>query len=230
LDLWVFSYVFQIRTKLQLPYLLLPSTTSIKGSKRVSKMTKKIAIYARVSTDKQTCENQLLELRIIAKRMGYEVVSEFIDNGISGSKGREGRPALDLMMKSATQRKFDMVMCWSIDRLGRSLQNLVEILNELQSMRIDLFFLQQGMDTSTPSGRMIFSVFGAIGEFERNLIRERVIAGQKRAVANGVKMGRPSKMNEGMRSAIQLLREKGMGIKQIAKQLQVGIGTVYSVI
>ena len=191
---------------------------------------KKIAIYASVSTDKQTCENQLLELRIIAKRMGYEVVSEFIDNGISGSKGREGRPALDLMMKSATQRKFDMVMCWSIDRLGRSLQNLVEILNELQSMRIDLFFLQQGMDTSTPSGRMIFSVFGAIGEFERNLIRERVIAGQKRAIANGVKMGRPSKMNDGMRSAIKLLREKGMGIKQIAKQLQVGIGTVYSVI
>ena len=193
-------------------------------------MTKKIAIYARVSTSSQDSSNQLLELRIIAKRMGYEVVSEFIDNGISGSKGREGRPALDLMMKSATQRKFDMVMCWSIDRLGRSLQNLVEILNELQSMRIDLFFLQQGMDTSTPSGRMIFSVFGAIGEFERNLIRERVIAGQKRAVANGVKMGRPSKMNEGMRSAIQLLREKGMGIKQIAKQLQVGIGTVYSVI
>ena len=191
---------------------------------------KKVAIYARVSTSSQDSSNQLLELRIIAKRMGYEVVSEFIDNGISGSKGREGRPALDLMMKSATQRKFDMVMCWSIDRLGRSLQNLVEILNELQSMRIDLFFLQQGMDTSTPSGRMIFSVFGAIGEFERNLIRERVIAGQKRAVANGVKMGRPSKMNDGMRSAIQLLREKGMGIKQIAKQLQVGIGTVYSVI
>ena len=191
---------------------------------------KKVAIYARVSTSSQDSSNQLLELRIIAKRMGYEVVSEFIDNGISGSKGREGRPALDLMMKSATQRKFDMVMCWSIDRLGRSLQNLVEILNELQSMRIDLFFLQQGMDTSTPSGRMIFSVFGAIGEFERNLIRERVIAGQKRAIANGVKMGRPSKMNDGMRSAIKLLREKGMGIKQIAKQLQVGIGTVYSVI
>jgi DNA invertase Pin-like site-specific DNA recombinase len=97
-------------------------------------------------------------------------------------------------------------------------------------MKIDLFFLQQGMDTTTPSGRMIFSVFGAIGEFERNLIRERVIAGQKRAVANGVKMGRPSKMNDGMRAAIQLLREKGMGIKQIARELKVGIGTVYSVI
>lgn len=193
-------------------------------------MIKKIAIYARVSTDKQTCENQLTELRATAQRMGYTVVAEFLDSGISGMKTRQDRPALDSLMKSATQRKFDMIMCWSIDRLGRSLQNLVEILNELQSMKIDLFFLQQGMDTTTPSGRMIFSVFGAIGEFERNLIRERVIAGQKRAVANGVKIGRPSKMNDGMRSAIKLLRDKGMGIKQIAKELQVGIGTVYSVL
>ena len=191
---------------------------------------KRIAIYARVSTDKQTCENQLQELRVIAERMNYTIVAEFVDNGISGMKTRQDRPALDQLMKSATQRKFDMVMCWSIDRLGRSLQNLVEILNELQAMKIDLFFLQQGMDTSTPSGRMIFSVFGAIGEFERNLIRERVIAGQRRAVANGVKIGRPSKMNDGMRSAIQLLREKGMGIKQIARELKVGVGTVYTVI
>jgi len=191
---------------------------------------KRIALYARVSTDKQTCENQLQELRTIAERMNYTIVTEFVDNGISGMKTRQNRPALDQLMKSATQRRFDMVMCWSIDRLGRSLQNLVEILNELQALKIDLFFLQQGMDTSTPSGRMIFSVFGAIGEFERNLIRERVIAGQKRAVANGVKIGRPSKMNDGLRSAIQLLREKGMGIKQIARELKVGIGTVYSVI
>jgi DNA invertase Pin-like site-specific DNA recombinase len=191
---------------------------------------KRIALYARVSTDKQTCENQLQELRTIAERMNYTIVTEFVDNGISGMKTRQNRPALDQLMKSATQRRFDMVMCWSIDRLGRSLQNLVEILNELQALKIDLFFLQQGMDTSTPSGRMIFSVFGAIGEFERNLIRERVIAGQKRAVANGVKIGRPSKMNEGLRSAIQLLREKGMGIKQIAKELRVGVGTVYKVI
>ncbi len=191
---------------------------------------KRIAIYARVSTDKQTCENQLQELRVIAERMNYTIVAEFVDNGISGMKTRQDRPALDQLMKSATQRKLDMVMCWSIDRLGRSLQNILEILNELQAMRIDLFFLQQGIDTSTLSDPMIFSVFGAIGEFERNLIRERVIAGQKRAVANGVKIGRSSKMNDGMRSAIQLLREKGMGIKQISKQHQIGIGTVYSVI
>jgi len=191
---------------------------------------KKVAIYARVSTDKQTTQNQIDALREVAERCGYQITQIFSEDGISGSKGREGRPALDQLMKSATQRKFDMVMCWSIDRLGRSLQNLVEILNELQSMKIDLFFLQQGMDTTTPSGRMIFSVFGAIGEFERNLIRERVIAGLQTAKSKGVKLGRPSKMNEGMKSAVKLLREKGMGIKQISKQLQIGVGTVYSVL
>ena len=152
-------------------------------------MTKRIAIYARVSTDKQSTENQLLELRILCTKLGYTIVQEYTDNGISGAKSRDERPALDLLLKDATRRKFDMVMCWSIDRLGRSLQHLVEILNELQALKIDLYFQQQGMDTSTPSGRMIFSVFGAIGEFERNLIRERVLAGQQRAKANGVKLG-----------------------------------------
>ncbi len=192
-------------------------------------MTKRIAIYARVSTDKQSTENQLLELRDLCNKLGYTIIQEYTDNGISGAKSRDARPALDLLLKDATRRKFDMVMCWSIDRLGRSLQNLVEILNELQALKIDLYFQQQGMDTSTPSGRMIFSVFGAIGEFERNLIRERVIAGQQRAKANGVKLGRPTKMNDGMRSAVKILREKGMGIKQISRELQIGVGTVYSV-
>ena len=191
---------------------------------------KKVCLYCRVSTFNQTSENQLRELRGVAERMGYEIVSEFIDNGISGAKSRKDRPALDEMMKLATQRKFEMVMCWSIDRLGRSLQHLVEILNELQAMKIDLFFMQQGMDTTTPSGRMIFSVFGAIGEFERNLIRERVIAGQQRAKASGVHIGRPTKMNDGMKSAIKVMHQNGMSIRQIAKSCKVGIGTVYSVI
>ena len=191
---------------------------------------KKVCLYCRVSTTHQTSENQLRELRAVAERMGYEIVSEFIDNGISGAKSRKDRPALDEMMKLATQRKFEMVMCWSIDRLGRSLQHLVEILNELQAMKIDLYFMQQGMDTTTPSGRMIFSVFGAIGEFERNLIRERVIAGQQRAKASGTHIGRPTKMNDGMRSAIKAMHENGMSIRQIAKSCKVGIGTVYSVI
>ena len=184
---------------------------------------KKVCLYCRVSTTHQTSENQLRDLRVVAQRMGYEIVSEFIDNGISGAKSRKDRPALDEMMKLATQRKFEMVMCWSIDRLGRSLQHLVEILNELQAMKIDLFFMQQGMDTTTPSGRMIFSVFGAIGEFERNLIRERVIAGQQRAKASGVHIGRPTKMNDGMRSAIKVMYESGMSIRQIATSCKVGI-------
>ena len=191
---------------------------------------KKVCLYCRVSTAHQTSENQLRELRAVAERMGYEIVSEFIDKGISGAKSRKDRPALAEMMKLATQRKFEMVMCWSIDRLGRSLQHLVEILNELQSMKIDLFFMQQGMDTTTPSGRMIFSVFGAIGEFERNLIRERVIAGQQRAKASGVHIGRPTKMNDGMRGAIKAMRDSGMSVRQIAKSCKVGIGTVYSAI
>ena len=191
-------------------------------------MNKRVALYARVSTDKQTCENQLKELRSIADRMQYIIVDEFIDEGISGATS--SRPALDALMKSATQRRFDMVMCWSIDRLGRSLQNLIEILNELQSLKVDLFFMQQGMDTSTSAGRMMFSIFGALAEFERNLIRERVIAGQQRAISQGVKMGRPTKMNDGMKNAIKLLRERGIGIKQIARELKIGIGTVYSAI
>ena len=189
---------------------------------------KKVAIYARVSTDKQTCDNQLIELRAVAERCGYTIVQEFVDSGISGAKGRANRPALDAMMKAANQRKFDMILVWSIDRLGRSLQNLIELLNDLQSMRVDLMFLQQGMDTSTSSGRMMFGIFSALAEFERNLIRERVAAGIFRAKARGVKMGRPSKMNDGLRSAIQLLRENGMGIKQIAKEVGVGVGTVYA--
>jgi DNA invertase Pin-like site-specific DNA recombinase len=123
-----------------------------------------------------------------------------------------------------------MILCWDISRLGRSLQNLVEILTDLQSMKIDLFFQQQGLDTSTSSGRMMFNIFGALAEYERELIRERVIAGQQRAKSQGVKLGRPSKMNEGLKTAIKLLREKGMGIKQIARELQIGVGTVYSVI
>lgn len=191
---------------------------------------RKIAIYARVSTDKQSTDNQLLELRTLCNKLGYTIVQEYTDNCISGAKSRYARPALDLLLKDATRRKFDMVMCWSIDRLGRSLQNLVEILNELQALKIILYFQQQEIDTSTPSGRMIFSVFGAIGEFERNLICERVIAGRQRAKANGVKLGRPTKMNDGMRSAVRILREKGTGIKQISRELQIGVGTVYAAI
>ncbi len=191
-------------------------------------MSKRIAIYARVSTSAQTCENQLNELRVVADRAGYQIVAEFVDEGISGAKGRQNRPALDQMLKECTRRRFDLVMCWDISRLGRSVQNLIEIMNELQSLRVDLFFLQQGMDTSTASGRMMFSVFGALAEYERELIRERVLAGQARAKAAGVKFGRPKTITENTRETVRLLRDQGVGIRKIARTLGIGVSSCYA--
>jgi len=191
-------------------------------------MSKRIAIYARVSTSQQTCENQLNELRVVADRAGYQIVAEFVDEGISGSKGRQNRPALDQMLKECTRRRFDLVMCWDISRLGRSVQNLIEIMNELQSLKVDLFFLRQGMDTSTASGRMMFSVFGALAEYERELIRERVLAGQARAKAAGVKFGRPKTITENTKETVRLLRDQGVGIRKIARTLGIGVSSCYA--
>ena len=191
---------------------------------------KRVAIYARVSTQSQNTENQLLELRQVAERMGYMVVQEFVDHGISGAKSRIHRPALDAMLKLATQRKIEMILCWDISRLGRSLQHLIEILNDLQTLKCDLYFHQNGIDTSTVTGRMIFQICGSLAEFERNLIRERVISGQQRAKSEGKHIGRPSQMTDALKTSIRLLREQGMDIKKIASTLSVGVGTVYSVI
>ena len=193
-------------------------------------MSKRVCIYVRVSTTKQTVENQIQVLREYSDRCGYQVTQIYSDNGISGSKGRQDRPGLDQMLRDGVQRKFEMVLVWSVDRLGRSVTHLVEVMNELNELKIDLYFNQQSIDTSTSSGRMIFGIFGCISEMERSLISERVKSGLDRAVSQGKKLGRPTKMNEGMKSAVKLLREKGMGIKQISKQLQIGVGTVYSVL
>ena len=189
---------------------------------------RRVALYARVSTSNQTVENQLAELREIAHRQGWTIVAELSDEGISGSKGRDKRPAFDQLSKRATRREFDLIMVWAIDRLGRSIQHLVGFMNELQSLRVDLYVHQQAIDTTTPSGRMVFGIFSALGEYERELIRERILAGQKRARSQGIKIGRPSKLNDAVKTSVRLLRGNGMGIKQIAKTLEIGIGSVYS--
>ena len=134
------------------------------------------------------------------------------------------------MLKLATQRKIEMILCWDISRLGRSLQHLIEILNDLQTLKCDLYFHQNGIDTSTVTGRMIFQICGSLAEFERNLIRERVISGQQRAKSEGKHIGRPSQMTDALKTSIRLLREQGMAIKKIASTLSVCVGTVYSVI
>ena len=192
--------------------------------------TKRVAIYARVSTASQTVENQFQELRAVAKRNDWHTVAELSDNGISGSKGRDQRPAFDELLKRATRREFDVVMVWAIDRLGRSIQHLVGFMNEMQALNVDLYIHQQAIDTTTASGRMIFSIFSALGEYERELIRERIKAGQKRASSQGVKIGRPSKMNDAVRSSVKMLKDRGVGIREIAKKLEIGVGTVYSVL
>ena len=186
---------------------------------------KRIAIYARVSTQSQSTEQQLFTLREVATRMDCLIVQEYTDT-ISGAT--DSRPGLDALLLAARQRKFDVLYCYSIDRLGRSTKNLITVVEELQSLKIDLYFYREGIDTTTPTGKCVFTILGSVAELERNLIRERVCAGLQKAKRNGVKLGRPSKMNDGLKSAIRLLRDKGMAIKQIAAQCQVGVGTVYS--
>ena len=187
----------------------------------------RVAIYTRVSMSHQTTENQTLELRRVAQCRGWQITKVYKDEGISGAKGRQDRPALDAMLKAATRREFDLVATFAVDRLGRSLQHLLETVNELHSVGCDLYLHQQAIDTSTPAGRLAFSVFGAMAEFERSLIRERVAAGLARAKANGTKLGRPSNMNDGLRATIVALRQKGQSIRQISAGLGVGVGSVY---
>src|SRR5580693_9217385 len=140
-------------------------------------MGKRAAIYVRVSTDKQTVENQVQALRQIAERRGWEIVAQYDDAGISGSKGRKDRPGLDTMLQDAQRRRFDVVMAWAIDRLGRSLIDLLGTIQTLEACSVDLYLDQQAIDTTTPAGRLMFQVTGAFAEFERGMIRQRVNAG-----------------------------------------------------
>jgi len=126
----------------------------------MTKKTKRVALYVRVSTDEQTTDNQRRELEGVAKRSGWKIVDIYEDNGISGANGREKRPALDKLLKDAARREFDMIAAWSVDRLGRSLQHLIGLLEELQALGVDLYLHQQGLDTSTPSGRAMFQMCG----------------------------------------------------------------------
>jgi len=188
-------------------------------------MRKRAAIYVRVSTDKQTVENQLRELRQIAVRRGWEVVEEYHDAGISGAKGREQRPGLDRMLKDASRRRFDVVMAWAIDRLGRSLIDLLSTIQDLQECGVDLYLDQQSIDTTTPTGKLMFQVTGAFAEFERSMIRQRVNAGLRRAVEQGKQLGRP-RVSPAVEKRILSHLRKGIGILKTAKTLGVGTGTV----
>lgn len=195
---------------------------------KLGTQSKRVAIYLRVSTSEQTTANQRRELQAVAVRHGWQVIAFFEDAGISGARGRDHRPGLDALMKGVTRREFDIVAAWSVDRLGRSVVNLLEFLRELHAKDVDLFLHQQGLDTSTPSGRAMFQMMSVFAEFERAMIRERVMAGLARAKAEGKKLGRRSlELTDRKRfDAIAELRNQGMGIRRIASELRVGVGTV----
>jgi DNA invertase Pin-like site-specific DNA recombinase len=188
-------------------------------------MTKRAAIYVRVSTDKQTIENQLRELHRIAERRGWAIVHEYRDAGISGAKGREERPGLDEMLKDAQRRRFDVVMAWAIDRLGRSLIDLLGTIQTLEACGVDLYLDQQAIDTTTPAGRLMFQITGAFAEFERSMIRQRVNAGLKRAVEAGIQLGRP-RIDPALEKRIQNQLRAGKGMLKVAAECGVGSGTV----
>jgi DNA invertase Pin-like site-specific DNA recombinase len=186
---------------------------------------KRAILYLRVSTPDQTTANQERELREVAARMGIEVVKTYHDHGISGAKGRDKRPAFNAMCKALARREANMVMAWSVDRLGRSLQDLVTFLSEIHALGVDLFLHQQGLDTTTPSGKAMFGMLSVFSEFERAMIQERVRAGLARAKAEGKRLGRP-KVNGDVETAIRAALKRKESVRQISAQVGVSPGTV----
>jgi DNA invertase Pin-like site-specific DNA recombinase len=183
-------------------------------------------LYLRVSTaNGQTTDNQRLELEAVAGRNGWRVVEIYEDAGISGAKGREKRPAFDRMLKAAVRREFDVIMAWSVDRLGRSLQDLVAFLSDIHAKGIELYLHQQGIDTTTPSGKAMFQMMGVFAEFERAMVRERVLAGLKRARANGKKLGRPT-ISAAKERAIRADVAAGLGFRKIMARHRVGTSVI----
>jgi DNA invertase Pin-like site-specific DNA recombinase len=189
---------------------------------------KQAALYLRVSTLDQTTANQELELREVASRMGVEIVKVYRDHGISGAKGRKDRPAFDALCKDAAKRRFDLIMAWSVDRLGRSLQDLVAFLAEIHSLRIDLYLHQQGLDTRTPAGTAMFQMLGVFSQFERSMIQERVRAGLQRARSEGKQLGRP-KISPEIEAAITASLSQGGSIRKTAALVGCSPGLVQRV-
>jgi len=184
---------------------------------------KRIAIYARVSTDRQSTESQLNALREYAGKRAWAISKEYIDEGYTGSNTK--RPAFNAMMADARKRKFDVLLVYKLDRLSRSLKDLITTLDDLKSMGIDFISYDNGLDTTTPTGRLIFNVVGAVAEFEKDIIRERVRAGLENAKRKGKRLGRPP-VSSHLVDEAKKLRSEGMSFRQIGKQLGIPESTV----
>ncbi len=183
----------------------------------------KAAIYSRVSTADQNVSMQLDELRAYCERRGFEVADEYIDSAVSGTK--ESRPALNRLLADARRRRFDAVLVYRYDRFARSLRQLVNALGEFDALGIHFISIHEGVDTSTPSGRLVFGIFASIAEFERSLITERVKSGQAAARRRGKKFGRP-KVELDIKT-LSALRNQGLSYATIAKSTGLSVGTVF---
>jgi DNA invertase Pin-like site-specific DNA recombinase len=186
----------------------------------------RVAIYSRVSTDRQTTENQLRDLKAVIERHGWQLVGVFEDAGVSGAKSRDYRLAFDRLLSGIARKDFDVVAAWSVDRLGRSLQDLVTFLLELRGKGVDLYLHQQGLDTATPAGRAMFQMLGVFAEFERAIIQERIKTGLARARATGVKLGRP-KTPKAKADEVKDMRAAGKSYRQIARDTGLSLGLVH---
>jgi DNA invertase Pin-like site-specific DNA recombinase len=183
------------------------------------------AIYARVSTTNhgQDVSLQTRELEQFAQARGWHVVGQYLDVGVSGAK--DSRPELNRLMAEAHRRKFDVVIVWKFDRFARSVSHLLRALETFNALGVGFVSLSESLDTSTPAGKMVFTVLGAVAELERSLIAERVRAGLRNARAKGKTLGRPRKSVDPTR--IENLRSQGLSWRAVAKQLGVGVGTLY---
>jgi DNA invertase Pin-like site-specific DNA recombinase len=188
-----------------------------------------VVLYVRVSTDGQTVQNQRLELEAVAERHGWQVAQVFEDRGVSGAKARMERPAMRRLMDGIARREFDLVAARSVDRLGRSLQDLIGFLGELHAKGVDLYLHQQGIDTTTPAGKAMFQMMGVFAEFERTMIQERVKAGLARARAQGKTLGRP-RVDPKKVAAVEAARKAGGSIRQIAAAHSLSVGVVHKIV
>ena len=189
-------------------------------------MTKRVVIYARVSTLDQTVDNQLIELRDHCSKMGWEIVKEYVDEGLSGTLSREKRPSFNAMIKDGFRKKFDTVVCWDISRIGRSMKELIMFLSDMKDRGIGICSVRQGFDTSTSMGEVMFQFVGILSSWEREMIRERTLAGLERAKSEGKTLGRRKVTDNVMTAKIIELRNEKKSIRAIAAVVGVSVGTV----
>ena len=193
-------------------------------------MVRKVCVYARCSTSDQKVSNQLIEIRDHCSNMGWEIVKEYVDEGLSGTLSRDKRPAFNEMIKDGYRKKFDSVVCWDISRLGRSMKELILFLSDMKDREIGICSVRQGFDTSTTMGSIMYQFVGILSEWEATMISERTLAGLERARREGKTLGRRKVTDDTMTAKIIELRSENKSLRVIASEVGVSTGTIRKVL